>query len=84
MSTHSNHTDIDKSVDITKPIPTGTRLQSLRSGVVFVVVEDYDPDNIRRNATIKIALPNHLSWIVHALVDRIEQDFENVTDEEKV
>ncbi len=82
MSLHSNH--IDRSVDVTKPIPTGTRLQSLRSGVVFVVVEDYDPNNIRRNATIKAALPNRLSWPIHIPVDRMEQEFENISDEEGV
>jgi len=61
----------------------GTRLRSLLTGREYLVVNDYDPDDISRNATVTIALIDcsERAWRDRAfavLADRIEQDFEIV------
>lgn len=56
-------------------IEAGTRVRSLLNGAEYVVSRNYDPTNIRRQATISL-MANGTEFAIAA--DRFEQDFEVV------
>ena len=64
-----------------EPIEAGTQLRSLLTDAEYIVVDDYDPDAIRRQATVTIAPLHHPEQSFSIMADRIEQDFHTVETE---
>ena len=60
-----------------KIINAGTQIRSLRTGVEYMVSREYDPNNLRTNATVEIQSAI-LGIVIFVLADRFEQEFEIV------
>ena len=56
-------------------IPSGARFKSALTGTVYVVMEDYDPTDIKHNAIIKLAPRDYPAQVFGICADRIGKDF---------
>ena len=62
-------------------IPAGTRVRSILTDLVYVVLDNFDLEDTARDATVKIALEDYVDNPIAVLVDRMESDFDFIDDE---
>lgn len=58
-----------------EPIDAGIKLRSVLTDQEYVVVDNYDPTDIRKQATVKIAPVGMLDQAFSVAADSIEQNF---------